>query len=177
MATTTAAHGKLTIAAERNIEEIPISWGFVDSEGNPTTSRRAAEKGWSAPFGGYKGTALAMMVEILCAGFSGGPMASEAPPGTDISSPLRLSNCFLALDPGRFMGPGECETRMGRLVDMVKSSEPVRKDGEVLVAGEPELRTERKRLAEGIPIPEPLWERLLELAGQLRIAPLGADAG
>jgi LDH2 family malate/lactate/ureidoglycolate dehydrogenase len=109
------------------------------------------------------------MVEILCAGLSGGPMSIEAPNGLDQAEPLRISHMFLAMDPKRFMKPGEFETRMGRLMDMIKSSGPVPGHDEVLVAGELEWRTEAKRLREGIPIPRPLWERLSALGAQVKI--------
>jgi LDH2 family malate/lactate/ureidoglycolate dehydrogenase len=176
MATTTVAHGKLVTAAAQHRDQIPLSWGYVDSEGNPTTDRRAAERGWSVPFGGYKGTGLAMMVEILAAGLSGGPMASAAPDGRNQSEPVQISHSFLAVDPGRFLQPGDFETRIGSLVDMIKSSEPIRGQDEVLTAGEPEWRTERLRLREGIPIPKSLWERLTSLAGQLKVVSPAPDA-
>ena len=38
------------------------------------------------------------------------------------------------------------------------------------MAGEPEWRTEQRRLREGIPIPGRLWESLLEVTGPLGIA-------
>lgn len=176
MATTTVAKGKIFNAADFHLETIPASWGFVDTEGRPTTDRLAAERGWSVPLGGYKGSGLAMMVEILCAGLSGGPMASEAPTSRAGTVPLRVSHSFLAIDPAKFINPGEFEARIGRLVDLIKSSEPMHGHDEVLVAGEPEWRTEAQRLREGIPVPRPLWDRLSSIAAQLKVAPPRPDA-
>ena len=79
MATTTVALGKLTHAGHLNLPQIPQAWGFLDAAGRPTTETAAAQRGSPTPTGGYKGTALAMMVEILCAGLSGGAMTTELP--------------------------------------------------------------------------------------------------
>ena len=77
---------------------------------------------------------------------------------------------FLAIDPGRFVGLESFQERMSRLVSMVKSATPAAGYEEVLVAGEPEWRTEQRRLREGIPIPGRLLESLLEVTGPLGIA-------
>jgi LDH2 family malate/lactate/ureidoglycolate dehydrogenase len=58
---------------------------------------------------------------------------------------------------------------------MMKSSEPIDGHGEILVAGEPEWRTETKRRREGIPLPGPLWERLSAIALQLKVIPPEPD--
>ena len=176
MATTTVASGKLTDAAYRNQDKIPGWWGFLDGDGNPTTDRRAAEKGRPSPIGGYKGTGLAMMVEILCAGLSGGPMSTDVPV-YDPARPIQVSHTFLAIDPARFMGLAEFEGRMSRLAQLVKSSEPAPGYDEVLIAGEPEWRAMAERLREGIPIPEPLWEALTSIAAPLKVVPPLPDAG
>src|SRR5438477_539401 len=76
MATTTVAAGKVFKAFLNGQPEIPAGWAF-DSGGRPTTDTQAAYKGMLMPLGGYKGSGLAMMVEILCSVLSGGAMANE----------------------------------------------------------------------------------------------------
>ena len=65
MATTTVAAGKIFKAFLNHQPEIPSGWAF-DSDGVPTTETAKAYKGMLMPLGGYKGSGLAMMVEILC---------------------------------------------------------------------------------------------------------------
>jgi LDH2 family malate/lactate/ureidoglycolate dehydrogenase len=89
---------------------------------------------------------------------------------------LRISHMFMAIDPGRFMPRDEFENRIGRLVSMMKSSEPASGHSEVLVAGEPEWRTQAQRLREGIPLPAPLWSRLSTIARQVNVTPPELDA-
>lgn len=169
MATTTVALGKLVHASNLNQSTIPRDWGFLDADGVPTTDTAAAQRGKPTPIGGYKGTALAMMVEILCSGLSGGAMTTELPVYRTGGDPLGISHTFIAIDPKRFLPEGEFETRMERLAGLVKASEPAPGYDEVLVAGEPEWRREAERQREGIPIPVKLWTRLSELATELNV--------
>ncbi len=70
------ARGKIVAARERG-EPIPEGWA-VDAEGQPTTDARRAVEGAMLPFGDAKGSALALMVELLAAGVTGGRYAREA---------------------------------------------------------------------------------------------------
>lgn len=174
MATTTVALGKIGHAAQLNRPSIPLEWGFLDAKGKPTTSTTAALKGvngvpFPTPTGGYKGSGLAMMVEILCAGLSGGAMTTELPVYRTGGDPIGVSHMFLAIDPGRFLPRPVFRKRMDRLSKLVKASKPARGYREVLVAGEPESRAERQRLRSGIPIPTKLWQTFVTLAGELGV--------
>jgi LDH2 family malate/lactate/ureidoglycolate dehydrogenase len=178
MATTTVALGKLVHASNLNQSTIPRDWGFLDADGVPTTDTAAAQQGKPTPMGGYKGTALAMMIEILCSGLSGGAMTTELPVYRTGGDPLGISHTFIAIDPKRFLAPGEFEERMERLVGLVKASEPAFDHDDVLVAGEPEWRREAERRRDGIPIPVKLWTRLSTLATELRVpipTPTGSE--
>ncbi len=98
-------------------------------------------------------------------------MANEATSSRTGSEPLRISHMFLAIEAERFMQLGEFDERIGRLVSMMKSSEPIDAKSEILVAGEPEWRTEVERQRDGIPLPSRLWERLTAIARELTVAP------
>ncbi len=171
MATTTVALGKLGHAAQLNRPTIPLEWGFLDAAGQPTTDTAAAQKGSPTPIGGYKGTALAMMIELLCSGLSGGAMATELPIYRTGGDPLNISHTFIVIDPSRFLPGGEFERRAGRLVDLVKVSQPATGYNEVLVAGEPEWNCEQARTTQGIPVPVKLWTKLGAIAAELGVTP------
>jgi uncharacterized oxidoreductase len=61
----------------------------------------------------------------------------------------------------------EFAERVDWLVGRVKDTLPATGFDEVLVANEPELRTEQRRLAEGIPIPDGTYSSLI--AGAVRV--------
>jgi LDH2 family malate/lactate/ureidoglycolate dehydrogenase len=175
MATTAVALGKLGDAAFRGETSIPEWWGFLGADGSAATSVAAAQAGRPSPFGRYKGSGLAMMVEILTAGLSGGPMATEIQSFGAGDRPLEISHTFLAIDPERFLGAGAFPERMERLDGLVKSSEPAAGYDEVLIAGEPEWRAAEDRAKRGIPIPVALWEQIAARAKELQV-PMPAAA-
>lgn len=171
MATTTAALGKVADAKNRGETTIPLAWGFRDERGQPTADPNAAQRGTPTPLGGFKGTGLAMMVELLSAGLSGGPMATEIPAYGTGEETLGISHTFIAIDPKRFGGSETYAQRTGRLTGMVKASEPSEGHHEILVAGEPEWRCAQARRCSGIPVPRSLWEELSRWGREWGISP------
>jgi LDH2 family malate/lactate/ureidoglycolate dehydrogenase len=170
MASTTVALGKILNAQNHGRATIPEGWA-MDSEGVPTTSTETALSGLLSPLGGYKGSGLAMMAEILCAVLSGGAMSNQLGGIRVKGQPMRTSQFFLAIDVARFMPLEDFERRMSELVALVKSSKTARGYDEVLVAGEPEWRVEARRRTAGIPLSDGVWKSLLEAARQSGVTP------
>ena len=169
MATTTVAMGKIFKASLSGEPSIPAGWA-IDKNGVPTTDTAAAMEGWPMPLGGYKGYGLAMMVEILCAVLSGGAMSLELGGIRIKDRPMRVSQFFMAIDVERFMPRHEFTARMRSLIEMMKSSEPATDYDEVLVAGEPEWRSEEQRRVSGIPLSEGIWKIMTDTAAELGLA-------
>lgn len=162
MATTRVALNKIIKAAQEE-EPIPPGWA-LNSQGVPTTDINEALSGLLMPLGEYKGSGLAMMIEILCGVLSGGVMSTEVGGLHILERPMNTSQFFLAIDVGRFLPLEEFQTRMEHLVKTVKSARPAEGYKEVLVAGDPEWRCEALRMKEGIPVATAIWERLVEIA-------------
>lgn len=70
------ARGKV-LNAKKAGKPIPEGWA-LDSDGQPTTDAEAALKGSMQPIGGPKGTALALMVEILSTVMTGANFSTDA---------------------------------------------------------------------------------------------------
>jgi len=170
MATTTVAFGKIIGAANKGEATIPSGWA-MDADGVPTTDTATALHGLLMPLGGYKGSGLAMMAEILCGVLGGGALAGEVGDLLTSGPPRRISQMFLALDVARFIPLDEFSARMRRLVDEIKSSRPASGFDEVLVAGDPEWRMEEQRRRDGIPLTAGVWEQLQEWATKLGVTP------
>jgi LDH2 family malate/lactate/ureidoglycolate dehydrogenase len=169
MATTTVAANRIFKAYHNRQPEIPPGWA-MDKEGRPTTSTDEAFHGLIMPLGGYKGTGLAVMVEILCAILGGGAMSTEVGGLRVKDRPMAVSHSFLAIDPARFVGAEEFGTRMDKLTGYLHSAAPGAGFDEVLIAGEPEARFEKERRAGGIPLGPGEWQRLLDWAEKLGVA-------
>jgi LDH2 family malate/lactate/ureidoglycolate dehydrogenase len=168
MATTTVAANRIFKEVVNGREEIPTGWA-LDADGVPTTSAAAAVKGMLMPLGGYKGSGLGMMVEILCAVLAGSAMATDVGGIRVAGKPSRTSQMFLAIDIARFMPVEEFTARMEKLVGMIKNTPTASGYSEVLVAGEPEWRIEAERRAHGIPVEDGNWKELCETAAGLGV--------
>jgi LDH2 family malate/lactate/ureidoglycolate dehydrogenase len=169
MATTTVALNKIHKLRFTGDKAIPAGWA-LDSEGRPTTDAEEAVKGLPMPLGGYKGSGLALMVEILCSVLSGGAMMTQMGALWDSTTPMNASHYFLAVDVARFLPLEEFAERMQFIRRTVMESRPGAGYDEVLIAGEPEWRAERVRLREGIPVPRGIWTALAELGSSVGAA-------
>src|SRR5438105_13695248 len=169
MATTTVAAGKIFKAFLNGQPEIPAGWAF-DSEGVPTTDTQRAYEGMLMPLGGYKGSGLAMMVEILCSVLSGGAMPNEVGGIRFRGKTVRVSQMYMAIDVARFMPVEEFTARVERLVNLMKSTPAAPGYDEVMVAGDHEARTAAQRGKSGIPIAEGHWDALCKAAARVGVA-------
>ena len=170
MATTTVAMGKIYKASLSGAETIPAGWA-MDSEGVPTTKTAdAMGGGLLMPLGGYKGSGLAFLVEILCSVLSGGAMSTEVGGLRLQGRPMRVSHFFMGIDIARFMPVDQFIERMQALVGIVKHTAPAKGFEEVLVAGEPEWRAEELRRREGIPLDSGVWRHLCVVAESLAVS-------
>ncbi|MBD8573955.1 Ldh family oxidoreductase [Pseudomonas syringae] len=157
MATSAIAHGDVQIAA-REGHCLPDGMG-VDAAGLPTTDPQAILDGGALlPFGGHKGSALAMMVELLAAGITGGHFSFEFDwsqhPGAKTPWTGQL---LIVIDPDRGSGQAFAE-RSEILVQQLHGVGQARMPGD-------RRYTERARsLSEGIEIPAAEWAQLGELA-------------
>jgi (2R)-3-sulfolactate dehydrogenase (NADP+) len=97
------ARGKI-MAAKQKGEAIPEGWA-LDPDGNPTTDANAALAGTMVPMGDAKGTALALMVELLAAGLTGANYAYEQSSFFDDVGPAPATGqTIIAIDPEAFGG-------------------------------------------------------------------------
>lgn len=100
-ATSVTARGEIEMH-RREGKALPPGWA-VDSEGQPTTDPQTALDGAMLPFGGYKGSAIATMVELMSGAMLGDFMSKEALEfmGTTELLP-RHGALVLAFDPQAF---------------------------------------------------------------------------
>ena len=150
--------------ANAAIERVPIQCGWaVDAEGNETTE--AASVTSLYPMGGYKGSGLGLMIDVLCAMLSGAPFGPDIPKMYgDLSQPRQLGGLVGALDISRFVPLDQFHARVAELIERwgaLPASEP---GGRVLFPGEPELITRETRLRDGIPLGLRTLEEFKKLA-------------
>jgi uncharacterized oxidoreductase len=127
-----------------------------------STGKRDLKAGQGAirAFGDHKGSGLALMVELLGGGLTGNTCAM---PGR------RFANGMLSiyLDPARIDPEGLFPDEALRYVDFVKDAHAVPPATETLLPGEPEARTRAQRLEHGVPLPEEIWQSIVQVARTL----------
>ncbi|WP_312935345.1 Ldh family oxidoreductase [Pseudomonas sp.] len=156
MATSAMAHGDVQIAARAG-QALPAGVG-VDAAGEPTTDPQAIlEGGALLPFGGHKGSALSMMVELLAAGLTGGNFSWEydwaSHPGAKTPWTGQL---ILLIDPDK--GQGEAFAKRSRtLLEQMQGA------GLDRLPGERRHRERALAQAQGVALQATELERLRQL--------------
>ncbi|MGQ7792201.1 Ldh family oxidoreductase [Faunimonas sp. B44] len=113
------ARGKV-MAAKQKGEPIPEGW-CLDSEGRPTTDPAAGLAGTMVPLGDAKGTALALMIEMLAAGLVGANYAYEATSFFDAEgAPPGVGQTIIAIDPAR-VGGETAAARFGEIAARIEA--------------------------------------------------------
>ena len=149
------ARGKV-MAAKKAGRDIPPNWA-LDEHGNPTTDAEAALKGTMVPIGEAKGTALALMVEILSAAFTGSALSSEAGSFFDADGNApRVGQTLIAIDPG---AQSDYPVRVGHLLEIISAMDGARLPGERRRAAIVRAETE------GLDVPAAFIAQARELAG------------
>jgi ureidoglycolate dehydrogenase (NAD+) len=169
MATSQVAVNKIFNARDEG-REIPEGWG-VDEQGRPTTD--PGEVFAAVPLGGYKGYALAVLVEVLSGVLSGSGVGHGVGRLYEEAGPQDVGHFHLALDAGRLAGRDRAAELLGRLLGDLKTVPVAPGHDEVLVPGEPEARAKAERERDGIPLPPTLWTTLEALSGELGVSPPG----
>lgn len=167
MATTTAAAGKLELAARLG-KAIPPGWG-LDEQAQPTDDPRVAQKarrllplGGSRDNGSHKGYGLAIVVEILCGVLTGTITALNADQDP-------RGHFFGAIRVDAFRPLTEFKQDMDRLIRELKSTPPVEGQSRVYVAGEIEFETAEERAERGIPLLPSVLQGLRDVSRQLGV--------
>lgn len=160
MATCAGAAGKLEIAEARG-EHVPEGW-LIDKNGNPTTDPATVKDGGSIlPMGGregYKGYALAAMVEILSGLLTGLGFGVE-PTGK------HNDGCFISIYNVEAFRPLETfKAEVTEFAEYLKATRPAPGVEEVLYPGEIEHKRRVVNLRDGIYVEDQTWNRLKALA-------------
>lgn len=169
MATSAGAYGRI-VAAAREGRPIPEGWA-VDPEGRPTTDASEALAGALLPFGGHKGSGLAVLLELLAGPLAGGRLASETTDmWADPSSPMATGHLLWVVDPAGLQGDDTPVRRAGGFQRFLRAVRPADGTAEVLSPGDFEYRTGQDN-AEGIPLPAGTLEEISALAEELSVVP------
>jgi 3-dehydro-L-gulonate 2-dehydrogenase len=145
-------------------EQLPYPGGF-DQQGNLTSDPKAitdgSGSGRALPIGLWKGSGLALTLDLFAAMLSGGKSTHEIS-----RDPLRetaLSQCFLAIDPTHLATDREAlDSTADAILANLASVEPIDPAKPARYPGEQTLRTRKENMRLGVPVEESHWQQLLQ---------------
>lgn len=150
------ARGEVQMAA-RDGHTLPEGVG-LDGSGHPTNDPRIVLDGVLLPFGGYKGSSIALMIDLLAGGLIGQPFSPEiSAKSNNDGGPEPGGQLLIALDPERFGNSEGWRDHCEGFFSEMTSHEGVRLPG---------VRRQSNRariIEEGFKIPENLHIEILEL--------------
>lgn len=156
-ASSASARGEIMIH-KRDGKPIPEGWA-IDREGMPTTDPAAALAGAQLPFGGYKGAAIALMVELMASGLPQSHFGYEAAAeDTGDGGPAKGGELLLAMDPARFVSGGDGDAALDHAEQLF--ARLLGQDGTRLPSDR-RYAARRRTPAEGIRIPKQLHDDIL----------------
>jgi 3-dehydro-L-gulonate 2-dehydrogenase len=134
-------------------DALPVIGGY-DERGELTRDPAAIEASRRLlPIGFWKGSGLALALDLVAAILSGGRATHEIPPDPELES--ALSQVFIAIDPDR-PDAGLAD----RVVAHLHAG-----DGEVRYPGERTIETRNRNMRDGVPVDPAIWRDVQARAG------------
>lgn len=169
--TSVVAEGKVRGYYLDGKKPVPAGW-LLDSLGQPSTDSRVLYEpplGSIRPVGdshAYKGFGLALALDMLAGGLSGGHTAFP-------NAPTARGNCvlFIVLSPEHFGGSDHLTQMARTVIDYTRDTPRAPGCDAITLPGDPERAVRAHRAAQGIPIPDEHWARLCEAARALDVEP------
>lgn len=162
MAMSQFSYGALT-SYQMSGKQLPVNGGY-DLEGQLTRDPKAIEaSGRPLPIGYWKGSGLALLLDLMAAMLSGGQATHQIP--TDPERENGLSQVFIVINLTAF----DQNSLAARLADQIIGSlqlAPNPTGERVRYPGERVLQTRTENLAQGIPVELSAWQDLLTISGE-----------
>lgn len=162
-ASAATARGELQIAA-RDGGIAPEGAG-VGPDGQPTRDPQQILLGAQSPFGGHKGSSIALMVELLAAVLIGQPTSPEAGREESLRGALEDTGppnggvLLIAFDPDKFGDADNWRAHAASFFAELRALPGVRLPGD-------RRKAERARVSrEGVRLPASLWRQVVAAAG------------
>lgn len=158
MASSKIAMGKVRVAMNKGQEVEPNT--LITCNGTPTNDPKvmwASPTGAILPFGDHKGYGLAVVTELMAGAITGGGTLRDQNWGNNTITNNMLSILF---DPDKLNNNSTWRNEVRAFIEWVKGSPSIDGRNTVLVAGEPELISRKKR-AKAIPLDRNSWQQIV----------------
>lgn len=163
IATAQIAEGKVRVARNKGVPVPPNT--IVDIDGAPSLDPNDFYDGGALmAFGAHKGSGFSILAQMMGRGLAG--MTRER------LQERRGGNgpVVIAIDPGRFGRLDQFREAVTEEADRVRHATPAEGFSEVLMPGDPEVREQAKRGAEGILVDQTTWNALVAEANRFGLS-------
>jgi 3-dehydro-L-gulonate 2-dehydrogenase len=159
MAMSQFSYGSIELHARRGLQlRVP---GGYDGSGELTTDPdEIIESRRLLPAGYWKGSGLALLLDLLATLLSGGSSTLKI---SKQKAEYAVSQVFVCMDPSRLGNASFVAGTVREVIDDLHRSFAAQGGTDTLYPGERVLRTRRENLAEGIPVEEDLWNAVRAL--------------
>ena len=149
--------GKIRVAAKTG-KKIPIGVA-LDKFGKSTTDAKKALLGVQLPLGGFRGSGLAWMVDILSGVMTGANHGGKVKdPFDDFSGPQNVGHMFITIRPNLFVG--NFSQRIKENIKRVKRLPKIKGVKEIMYPGQNKFKRFKKNLNKKIYISESIKKDL-----------------
>jgi len=170
MATSVVAHARVKGAADRG-ETIPSDWA-VDRDGRPTTNPSEALAGALLTFGGFKGSGISILIDLLAGVLPGGRSGPEIVPLYQrLNEPQGVGHLFMALSVEAFEPLAAFTARVDETVRRIRALPPAAGAQRAFLPGELEYLRAKEYQTQGIPLPSDAVAEIARTASLLNLAP------
>ncbi len=160
MAMSQFSYGTIAAYSKRG-QPLPVDGGY-DLAGNLTKDAAAIEASQRAlPVGYWKGSGLALVLDMLAAMLSGGDATYQIP--LEPARETGLSQIFLAVDPSSLASPQELTRIADGILGSLREATPVDPNKPVRYPGEQTLQLREENLRLGVPVDPEIWQRISDI--------------
>ena len=152
------AYGKLELASLAG-EPLPIPGGYDRAGALTTDPDEILATQRILPAGYWKGSALSIGLDLMAAALSMGRTVSAI--GADPLPERGLSQVFVAMDFRALLPAGEVDRLLDAAIDDLLASTPVEGGAPIHYPGQKREETIRRNLAQGLPVNEQTWDKIL----------------
>jgi len=150
------AYGKLETYVRQG-RELPMDGGFDRDQKLTRDPRVILETGQALPFGYWKGSGLALALDLVAAALSGGLTTRDI---GELPRETGVSQAFLAIDLQSLPNGAAFAEQVKATLKDLQSATPREGTSPVTYPGQHMMAVRRDNLANGIPVEEAIWEKI-----------------
>ncbi len=150
------AYGKLETYA-REGRELPLDGGFDKRQKLTRNAAEILETQQALPFGFWKGSGLALVLDLMAAALSGGLTTREI---GAFPRETGVSQAFIAIDLQKLPNGSAFARQMKETLTDMQSSEPMEEGKPPTYPGQHMMAVRRDSMVNGVPVDRGIWEKV-----------------